>query len=78
MSTDARFNPKQAAAAQEAYCETEGIPMFAPYDGICYHCGRNIFLPTNGSRGAVYGITVEEAGHRLITGCPHCNFSYVE
>lgn len=78
MDRSTEFDPKQAAAVQKAYCQAEGIPMFAPHDGICYYCGRNIFLPTNGSRGAVYGITVEEAGHRLITGCPHCNYSFVE
>lgn len=72
------YDPKAAAAAQATYCETEEIPMFAPADGVCYRCGRNIFLPTNGSHGAVYGITVEEAGSTLITGCPHCNYSFVE
>lgn len=77
MNTD-NFNPALAAKAQSDYCDRQECPMFAPRDGICYRCGRNIFLPTNGSHGAVFGITVEQAGTRLITGCPHCNYSYVE
>ena len=72
------FNPKQAAKAQEDYCELNECPMFAPRDGLCYRCGYNIFLPFNGSHGATLGITVEEAGRKLITGCPICNYSYVE
>ena len=72
------FNPVKAAMAQEHYCEEREGPMFAPHNGICPRCGRNIYLPTNGSKGAVHGITVEKAGNQLITGCPHCNYSFVE
>ncbi len=72
------FNPTKAAKAQEAYCDQHEAPMFAPANGICYRCRRNIYLPSNGSHGAVYGITVEQAGSRLVTGCPHCNYSFVE
>lgn len=72
------FDSKKAAAAQHEYCDKQECPMFAPSDGLCYRCGRNIYLPTNGSNGAVFGITVEKAGSMLVTGCPHCNFSFVE
>lgn len=72
------FDNKKAAAAQREYCEKQECPMFAPSDGLCYRCGRNIYLPTNGSNGAVFGITVENASSTLVTGCPHCNFSFVE
>lgn len=72
------FNPTKAAAAQEAYCEQHDLPMYAPRNGLCYHCGYNIFMPVNRSKGAVLGITVEEAGAKLITGCPICNYSFVE
>lgn len=78
MNPNTNFNPKLAAKAQEDYCERNECPMFAPRDGLCYRCGYNIFLPFNGSHGAMLGITVEEAGRKLITGCPICNYSYVE
>ena len=72
------FDPKKAAKAQEDYCEREECPRFAPGDGLCYYCGRNIYLPTNGRNGTIYGISVEKAGSTLITGCPHCNYSFAE
>lgn len=72
------FNPKLAAEAQERYCEEHECPMFVPRSGLCYRCGYNIFLPVNSSHGSVLGITVDEAGSKLITGCPICNYSFVE
>ena len=72
------FNPKRAAEEQRRYCEDQECPMFAPSDGLCYRCGRNIYLPTNARNGVVFGITVDKAGSTLITGCPHCNYSFVE
>lgn len=73
-----QFDPKKAAKAQIAYCEHEEVPMFAPSNGQCFRCGRNIYLPTNGQSGRICGITVEQAGKTLITGCPHCCYSFVE
>ena len=72
------FDPTKAAQAQEAYCNQREVPMFAPRNGLCYRCGYNIFLPINGSHGSVLGVTVEDAGKKLITGCPFCNCSFVE
>ena len=72
------FHPEKAAKAQEAYCDEHEVPMFAPRDGICEHCGYNIYMPINGSRGTIFGITVEEAGNRLITSCPFCNHSFTD
>lgn len=72
------FDPAISAKAQAAYCDEHELPMFAPADGHCPRCGYNIYLPVNGSHSAVMGITVEEAGSRLITGCPICNYSFVE
>lgn len=73
-----KFNPVKAAEAQKAYCEKNEYPQFAPANGICWYCNRNIYIPTNGSAGAVLGITVESAGNFLITGCPHCHHSYCD
>ena len=78
MNPTNNFNPTQAAKAQEKYCDEHECPMFAPRNGLCYHCGYNIYLPVNGSHGAVLGYTVEEAGRKLISGCPICNYSFVE
>ena len=72
------FNPRRAKAAQEAYCDEHEIPMFAPHDGICPHCSRSIYLPTNGPRGMIYGYSVEYAENHHITGCPYFNYSFVE
>lgn len=44
---------------------------FAPIDGKCWRCGRNIADGEN-------GITLEKLGDYIITGCPHCNCSFCE
>lgn len=75
---DRNFNHKRAEEAQEAYCDEHECPMFAPRGGLCPRCGRDIYLPTNGPRGMVFGYSVEYAENHLITGCPHCNHSFVE
>lgn len=74
------FNPTEAAKAQATYCDQHEIPMFAPSDGNCWACGRNIYDPMTyrGHEDHTYGISVEEAGKRLISSCPHCNHSFVE
>ena len=65
------FNHYKAIAAQEEYCKTHQRPMFAPMDGMCYHCCRDIYAYP-------YGITIQSAGSRLITGCPYCNATFVD
>lgn len=42
---------------------------FAPKDGVCWYCKRNICE-------GEHGITLEKLGDYIITGCPHCNRSY--
>lgn len=44
---------------------------FAPIDGICPFCKRDI---TEGENG----ITPEKLGDYIITGCPHCYKSYCD
>lgn len=44
---------------------------FAPRNGICWNCGRNI---TKGEKA----ITLEQLGDYIITGCPYCNRSYCD
>lgn len=73
------YNPTEAIAAQDRYCEEHELPCFAPLDGICPSCGRNIYLPISGSATpCLSGITVSMAATRQITGCPHCRCSFVE
>jgi len=75
------FNSIEAAKAQEAYCNKHEVPMFAPTNGWCSRCGRNIFEPypvRHGAETVTLGISVEEAGKRLISGCPHCNATFVD
>lgn len=66
------YDVKKAIQAQRDYCDRTQAPYFAPlYDGQCFSCRANIFMAPN-------GISVEEAGKRLITSCPYCHSSYVE
>lgn len=67
-----KYSPEQmrhideVRAAQHAYLDAHGYPSFAPYDGICPCCHKNIWLK----------LTVEQAGSDIITSCPHCARSY--
>ena len=54
--------------AQKIYCIKEKVPHFAPIDGNCFHCNRQIYLK----------ITLQKAENELITGCPWCHYSYCE
>ena len=72
------FNPKAAAAAQIAYCTSSECPDFAPRDGRCYRCGRQIYQQFKWPDGHKTGISEQKASGCLITGCPHCHYSFVE
>lgn len=68
------YNIDDATKAQARYCKVNNYPHFAPYDGICYRCHKNIYTESDGH----HGISVENAGTHLITGCPHCHYSFCE
>lgn len=74
------FNVSEACKAQARYCEEHEEPHFAPAGGSCWRCSENIYLPISYGKSNEYtaGITVERAGKELITGCPHCNYSFCE
>ena len=79
METTKVFDPIAAAKAQAQFCEDHELPLFAPDNGWCIACGRNIYEPYTCRRGnetVTYGITVEYAGKKLITGCPFCHTSF--
>lgn len=61
---DVRF----AIASQEKYCKDNHDPLFAPQDGFCHSCGKQIYV--NGYE--------DRASNELITGCPHCHRSYCD
>lgn len=59
---------RQAIAEQKQYCKDNKAPHFAPEDGFCWSCGKQIYA--NGYEG--------RASNELITGCPHCHRSYCD
>lgn len=72
------FDPEKANAAQIKYCREHNYPHFAPA-GRCWRCHQNIYLSGKRRDGnPSKGISVERAGQELITGCPHCCWSFCE
>lgn len=63
----ATYNWTEANKAQEKYCEEHKLPHFAP-SRYCYRCHKDIYEK----------ISVESAGNHLITGCPHCSWSFCD
>lgn len=61
-------NIRSAITAQKQYCRDNKAPHFAPEDGFCWSCGKQIYTR----------IDEQQAGKDLITGCPHCNRSYCD
>lgn len=74
------YDNDMAAAAQTKYCDENHLPIFAPRDGICPACGRDIYALYiyTGRENRMYGISVETAGKTLITNCPHCKEAFRE
>ena len=68
----------RAAKAQEEFCARNHLPLFAPKNGYCYNCAGNIYDPVAWHTCAVSGYSIEEAGSRLITSCPHCHKSFTD
>lgn len=77
--TNEHFNVYSSRTAQEHYCKKNNYPYFAPESGICWKCNQQIYTEGKNRMGNLSkGISVEKAGSELITGCPHCNWSYCE
>lgn len=82
-----KFDINEGRQAQFEYQQRTGSPAFPPASGNCWSCSRNIYNPieqvskdyfTGEEKTRITGITVEEAGNSLVTGCPHCNRSYCD
>lgn len=37
------FNSSEARKEQDKYCDRESYPHFAPRDGICVNCNKDIY-----------------------------------
>lgn len=76
------YDIQKATEAQKEFAISKYAPFFPPLSGLCWSCSENIYLPKEVYRkGKVVGysgITVKRAGEKLITGCPHCNKSFVD
>ena len=53
-----------AIRAQEMLCSARGVPHFAPRNGICWSCQRQIYEELDGTS--------------YVTGCPFCHRSYCD
>ena len=82
------YDKNKSIMAQSNYCKEKELPYFAPNDGRCYQCNMQIYEPIeHGYKDRktgeiigkyVTGVSVKEASTELITGCPHCCYSYCE
>lgn len=76
------YDRVEAIKAQERFCEENNVPRFAPYDGFCNTCGRDIYETRNeyafNGEKIEWGISVEKASTELITGCPYCKRSFCD
>jgi hypothetical protein len=78
MQTETKtFDVQAAIAAQKKLQQEKGYPDFAPHNGVCYKCHGQIYEERH-TKGCPHGISVESASAHLVTGCPHCYYSYCE
>lgn len=76
-TTTETFDVQKAIAAQKQLQADKGYPDFAPTNGVCWKCRHQIYEEME-HKGYKTGISVESAATSLVTGCPHCNYSYCE
>jgi len=67
MSDEQGHTVQEKIEAQREFCKRTKTPHFAPGNGVCWRCGRQIYDR----------ISMESAANHLVTGCPHCHRSYV-
>lgn len=81
-SQEETFDTTAAIKAQRDYCKENSMPHFAPSNGVCWACRSQIYesrsTNVSGNKSHKTGISVQSAGERLITGCPHCKKSYCD
>lgn len=64
------YDIEESIKGQKEYCQKNGLPHFAPSDGICFSCNHQIYRENQ--------ISVEEAKSELVTGCPICHRSFCD
>jgi hypothetical protein len=64
----------KCAQKQKDVCSEKSYPHFAPSNGVCWKCNRNIYQNYEIDNRISDG----ETGEKFITGCPHCNRSYCD
>lgn len=74
MTVNVVYDPEKAIQAQILFCDEHNLPHFAPEDGFCWCCHRNIYR--RGELGQ--GYSVLRAAQVLITSCPYCRRSFCE
>lgn len=66
---------QECCRKQKELVNKQTSPMhFAPFDGECFSCKKNIYQNYDMGTYVRYGQT----GESLVTGCPHCNRSYCD
>lgn len=60
------MNSLEKFQLQLTYCKENKVPCFCSI--FCYNCNKDIFKK----------ITEELSKTTLITGCPYCNYSFVD
>ena len=66
---------QECIANQKKLCREKVYPYFAPTNGFCYRCHKNIYQNylLDDDR-----VSCGKSGLELVTGCPHCNLSFCE
>lgn len=75
------YDINESIKAQAQYCIEKDMPHFAPANGRCWTCQKNIYTKIEkvwNGKVITTGITTKEASAGLVTGCPHCNRSYCD
>lgn len=64
MTNERTINVEDARQAHARLCEERRLPQFAPSNGVCWSCRRQIFEVLD--------------GHSYVTGCPFCHRSFCD
>jgi len=69
FSPEERLRIEAKKAAQKTFWEQSGTPHFAPENGVCDYCERQIYQDL--------GVSLNDA-KKLVTGCPLCHRSFCD
>ena len=79
-----KYNKNKSIILQKEYCKKNDDILFAPKSGNCFRCHKNIYeahtrtkMTFGEEKEITTGITTEKAKSEAITGCPHCNYSFL-